>query len=578
MNQNKWARVLAIVLAVMMMVSLAACAKTPASSVPAGASSAAATPSKDENKYYNETGYPICSTPITITMAGSNQSSYTPDWNNLLEIKKIEEKFGIKINGTMYNRDAWKNTLATLLTGDDMPDLLICADLGADAAKYGMQGQFLALNKYKDLMPNLFSLMDSHPDLKMALTAADGNVYGLNRYMDYKIVTARSAPLWINETWLKNVGMEAPKTADEMYKVLKAFKEQDANGNGDKTDEIPLGAMDNWSAVYLNKQMMAMFGMYALGRTKEGTNYNFYVDDNGKVGMYETTENYKAYLTFMQKLYTEGLMDSEFYTMTDAQFTERRNANVYGMVAYSGWAGSTTTANDVKCIAGLTSDYTSVRGATLTGGAVDPGKCVVNAETKYGEAICRLLDYFYTQENQDEFYEGVAWQWENSTVKGFENVKVRDQQAWAEKNGWERTKSWEFVTSKCLIQNGFQNFYVADTSIYAGLDRDKLIEVNKQLKADTENPGNCEMYVCFTDPDLKYFDAYPTLSYTAEELETRAQIMTTMTSFLDSQQAQIITGKTDIETGYKALVDGLKAQGLDELLKLEQTAYDRATK
>ena len=98
MNQNKWARVLAIVLAVMMMVSLAACAKTPASSVPAGASSAAATPSKDENKYYNETGYPICSTPITITMAGSNQSSYTPDWNNLLEIKKIEEKFGIKIN------------------------------------------------------------------------------------------------------------------------------------------------------------------------------------------------------------------------------------------------------------------------------------------------------------------------------------------------------------------------------------------------------------------------------------------------------------------------------------------------
>ena len=108
-----------------------------------------------------------------------------------------------------------------------------------------------------------------------------------------------------------------------MYKVLKAFKEQDANGNGDKTDEIPLGAMDNWSAVYLNKQMMAMFGMYALGRTKEGTNYNFYVDDNGKVGMYETTENYKAYLTYMQKLYTEGLMDSEFYTMTDAQFTDR---------------------------------------------------------------------------------------------------------------------------------------------------------------------------------------------------------------------------------------------------------------
>lgn len=576
MNHNKWTRVLAMVLAVLMMGALAACAKTPASSTASQPDASSAAASKEEATYYNKTGYPICSTPITITMAGSNQSSYTPDWNSLLEIKKIEEKFGIKINGTMYSRDAWKNTLATLLTGNDMPDLLICADLATDAAKYGMQGIFLALNQYKDLMPNLFGLMDSHADLKMALTAADGNVYGLNRYIDYKIVTARTAPLWINETWLKNVGMDVPKTAEELYQVLKAFKEQDANGNGDKNDEIPLGAMDNWSATYLNKQMMAMFGMYALGRTKEGTNYNFYVDDNGKVGMYETTENYKAYLAYMQKLYTEKLIDQEYYTMSDAQFTERRNSNQYGVVAYSSWAGSTTKAHDSKCIAGLTSELTNVRGVSLTGGSVDPGKAVVNANTEYPEAICRLLDYFYTQDNLDEFYEGVSWQWGKSTTKGFEDVDVRNQGDWAEKNGWERTKSWEFVTSKCLIQNGFQNFYVADTSIYSGLDRDKLIEVNKQLKADTENPGNCEMYVCFTDPELVFFDTYPTLSYTAEELETRAQIMTTMTSFLDSQQAQIINGKVDLESGYKALVDGLKAQGLDELLKLEQSAYDRA--
>ena len=38
-----------------------------------------------------------------------------------------------------------------------------------------------------------------------------------------------------------------PTTIDEYYEVLKAFKEQDANGNGDPDDEIPLiTAANGW--------------------------------------------------------------------------------------------------------------------------------------------------------------------------------------------------------------------------------------------------------------------------------------------------------------------------------------------
>ena len=40
-----------------------------------------------------------------------------------------------------------------------------------------------------------------------------------------------------------------PTTTDEYYEVLKAFKEQDANGNGDPNDEIPLaGCTDGWNS------------------------------------------------------------------------------------------------------------------------------------------------------------------------------------------------------------------------------------------------------------------------------------------------------------------------------------------
>lgn len=580
MRTQKIKSVLALLLAVMLLVSLTACASTPASSTaPASSSGASETPvsSEEENLYYNKTGYPICDDPITVTLAGANNAAYTPVWNDLLEIKRIEERFGIKLDCTMYSRDAWKNQISIMLSGDTLPDLIINAEFGSDATKYGMEGYFLALNEYRDLMPNLFSLMDSHDDLKMAMTAADGNVYSLCRYIDYKIVSARVAPLWINETWLKNVNMDVPETADELYAVLKAFKEQDANGNGNPNDEIPLGACDDWSSTYFHKQMMAMFGMFCAGKSKESNILNFYIDDNGKIGMCETTENYKAYLEYMQKLYTEGLLDAEFFTMTGAQFTEKRNANVYGMVAYSGWTGSTQTSNDVACIAGLTSAYNDVKAVPLTCGVADFGKTVVNADTKYPEAICRLLDYFMTQDNLDEFYEGIQFEWKNSTVKGFEDVLVRDSMGLTEKAGFDpKTQAWEYVTSKVLIQNGFQNFYVTDTSIYKDLTHDELVEVNKSMKADPDNPGNCSMNECFTNPELVFIDVYPILSYTSEELEKRIPIITSLSSYIDSQKAQIILGNVDVETGWSEMVKGLQAQGLDELLAIEQTAYDRA--
>ena len=46
--------------------------------------------------------------------------------------------------------------------------------------------------------------------------------------------------MFINKTWLDNLGLEVPTTLGELKDVLIAFRDNDANGNGDTTDEIPL--------------------------------------------------------------------------------------------------------------------------------------------------------------------------------------------------------------------------------------------------------------------------------------------------------------------------------------------------
>ena len=46
-----------------------------------------------------------------------------------------------------------------------------------------------------------------------------------------------------NQVWLDKAGMEAPETLDEFVELLRYFKDNDMNDNGDTSDEIPMSIM-----------------------------------------------------------------------------------------------------------------------------------------------------------------------------------------------------------------------------------------------------------------------------------------------------------------------------------------------
>jgi putative aldouronate transport system substrate-binding protein len=52
--------------------------------------------------------------------------------------------------------------------------------------------------------------------------------------------------MWINTEFLKNVGLSAPRTPDEFRAMLIAFRDKDANGNGDPKDEIPFAGANEY--------------------------------------------------------------------------------------------------------------------------------------------------------------------------------------------------------------------------------------------------------------------------------------------------------------------------------------------
>lgn len=145
-------------------------------------------------------------------------------------------------------------------------------------------------------------------------------------------------PLWYNGKWLEALGVEElPKTTDEFYELLKRFKEEDPNGNG-QADEIPLLDVKMESS---RPWLLAAFGIKEWGIE----------ENNGKVRYAPMEEAYKEYLTYMHKLYEEGLLDSETFSQSDEQKKAKGQDSRIGV--FPDWYSSLLLENRKKKLSGI---------------------------------------------------------------------------------------------------------------------------------------------------------------------------------------------------------------------------------
>ncbi|MFQ9395260.1 MAG: extracellular solute-binding protein [Lachnospiraceae bacterium] len=293
--------------------------------------------------------------------------------------------------------DDWTQ-LTLMVAGDELPDLLTgCYMNIGDVNEWGGEGYFLDLSQYLDEMPNLQAYFEKYPEMKAFCSTSDGHIYGLPRLrVD---MTDRLTRSFVNKVWLENLGLEVPTTIDEYYDVLTAFKNQDANGNGDTNDEIPLlytAASGGYSAI--DTTFLDAFGIFT-----RDADCAFQADENGKVELANTGDKYKEFLKFMHKLYAEGLMEQEAFTITGEEVTTKEQEDVYGSLG-CGSAPFVMAGKDISYdanwlgLSGLTSDVHSERETSIASPAQNGIMVAVNANTQYPEAMARFLDYFYTDE------------------------------------------------------------------------------------------------------------------------------------------------------------------------------------
>ena len=576
---KNWKKLAAACLAASTVLTMAACGSSDnntsseaekESSAVKQESSEAATGEVVEDLYYSTTGhFPICEEPITITVAG--QYNGTPNWNETEFVQVVEEQMGIKMECTQYEQDAWSTQLTLLMSSDDLPDLIggMSTEM-TEVNNYGAEGYLLAINEYLDIMPNFAAFLEEHPDYKAVVTAPDGNIYGLVNYNTNTI--ARLPRTFINKVWLENLGLEKPTNADELYEVLKAFKEQDANGNGDPDDEVPLTGGFGSLNPFLH-----MFGIFSNNMT-----YSPVVDENGTVVLGQATDNYKEMLKYFKRLYEEGLYDADGLVQTEDEMRAKVAEDRIGMVTTGGapfvLAGADTTYDlNWTALMGLTSDVNDVRAAVFSSGTATTVRVAVNAETEYPEAICRLIDFLYTEEGSiagNRGFLGVST--EETELEGAEGLfTIGIRSDWQEDYP-EYASDEEYRYKKAVINEAFKL-----VSMFKGTNFELCTKMSEEEMMALPDPGTWQGWMSQVELESRKctaVDVFPALAYFAEEGDARATLMTDIKMYIEQAFGQFITGELDVDADWDTYISTLEKMGMNDLIEIEQTAYDRAYK
>ena len=392
MRKIRVKQIIALSLAAVMTFSMAACGK--------GGKSGKLNSGEFQEVDASELEFPL-KDQATLTGLISYPANTESDPNKRTIFKRLEEKTNVHIDWTAIQADQWADKISlSMADPNKLTDFVFTAGFSdSDLLKYADQGVIIPLEEYIDAyMPNLKKVFDDYPEYRTMSTDSEGHIWALpwiEQLGENKtaIQTIDNMP-FINKKWLDYLGLEMPETVDDFENVLKAFKEHNADLKKEfkiDGDIIPMSCIVNDGgqdpAVLING-----FGE-GYGDPDKGRHIN--VTDDKKVICSATQEGYKDGITWLHKLYDEGLIDPESFTQEWSTYVSKGKSHRYG-VCFSWDVGNIDNIEDYVPMPVLTADTRNLtpQNGSYTSG-YDRGRCVVTAIAKNPALVCAWLDQMY---------------------------------------------------------------------------------------------------------------------------------------------------------------------------------------
>ena len=343
---------------------------------------------------FNKTGYPITDEEYTMTFLYARGQGHADPSERKLELyRRLRELTNVKVEWVVVPHSAKKEKINIMIASYDYPEAMIGQTIDGDqVAELGKQGILIPLNDLIDqYMPNFQKVIEQRPVVLKYISDLEGDIYNLPFINEYShINNSMPQSLVVNKGFLDNLNLDIPTTKAEFENVLRAIKENDANGNGDPDDEIPFTFIwGNWA-----RGLEPFFGIF--GINYNGRNHLMLEDD--EVIFYPTTEEFKEAIKWMNSLYTQGLLDAEGFTQDWNMFMAKYQQNIVGFIITWFLEGLDKGNPELAAVtqyspAIIGSDKTIWPRSNYTG--ISTARFMITDKAKSPEIIARFIDTFY---------------------------------------------------------------------------------------------------------------------------------------------------------------------------------------
>jgi putative aldouronate transport system substrate-binding protein len=243
-------------------------------------------------------------TPIEVMMTG---------WGSTLPSKdfvkpELDKALNTNLTLTITNSsDDFIQKLNLRAAGADLPDIIKFPGK-TEYLEYAKRGLLLDLTPYKDKLGDVKNLVG---DQVFSRAEIGGKPYAITTTPNIYY----GVP-WVRKDWLDKLGLQVPKTLDELLEVSKAFTSRDPDGNG-KNDTFGITS----ELTVLASLVMPLHGV------TDG----FYIKNGQMVhGIYQ--QEMKDAVAYMKKMIDTGTIDPEIASNKLANYKDKAFQGKAGIV------------------------------------------------------------------------------------------------------------------------------------------------------------------------------------------------------------------------------------------------------
>lgn len=504
---------------------------------------------------------------------GLQQNSTVISFEDNAMTKWLEEKTGVDIEFEIFpanGTEAASKLQMMVTSGSKLPDIIFGCGVNDFVTLQNLAdaGKIICLDDY---LEDSYFIREWVEELSVEAPFAhysdyvnytkglDGHSYALLAW-SYSVQNCWAQRSWINTAWLDQLGLDIPKTTEELEYALEQFVSNDMNGNG-LQDEIGIVGYASNNGI---PNMMNMFCY--VSDNKNG--YFYVLDEDGQIQPQFITDEWRKGLSTLHEWVEKGIYSTLSFSQDSASLTALGCSDplVAGIVC-NATAGA---------IASNRANYTGLGVVTgpdgkgyFTYGPMLPSPiAVITSDCANPDLAFAFLDFLGGKEgNMANRYgvEGEDWTYIPNELLGEYKTFYTDIDGSVAR--FEISNNfWGSMQDRCWAQAG-------------PIMLTNYMAVPADLNNTNNNGYMNAMHYAAVYPDLGNMDGlyYEQIIYSAEEIEKWAETRASLKSFINEQATYFVLGTLDVNDDevWNNYINEAAKIGYVELIEADQVALDR---